>query len=86
MKTEEIAESFRDFSKAIGEVVEKIGIAAAYAVDIFKKFGKAIGKMSDDIVIAACPNGRVAHLAKYSRKARVRKKNLKRARKLFMER
>lgn len=84
-KTEKVSASFYDFVKAIGGATRKISIAAAYAVEIFNKFGKAIGEMSDDIVIAACPNKRIAHLAKHSKKARVRKKNLKRARNLFLE-
>ena len=54
--------------------------------DVLNDFLQAIrvsARVLRDFMLSMCPNGKIVHLAKHSKKARIRKKNLKRAVKIL---
>ena len=72
---DQTSESITRFSKAVNRIV---GVWQEF----FDKLGKcpvqAVNGITEFLMIYQCPNRRIAHLAKYHKKARVRKKNIHR--------
>lgn len=62
-----------------------------HACESFKKVGDCFRKLSDffrelkeSFILDCCPNKKVVHLAKHSKKKRIRKKNMARAYKMIL--